>query len=29
MPIPIPIPIGAKHVAAVKGAVWKVVAFWR
>jgi hypothetical protein len=26
MPIPIPIPIGAKHVAAVKGAVWKVVA---
>ena len=25
MHIPIPIPIGAKHVAAVQGAVWKVV----
>jgi hypothetical protein len=25
MPIPIPIPIGTKHVAAVRGAVWKFV----
>jgi hypothetical protein len=25
MPIPIPIPIGAKHVAAVRGVVWKFV----
>jgi hypothetical protein len=25
MPIPIPIPIGTRHVAAIRGALWKVV----